>query len=299
MIFICFVSWFLLFFPVKSELENKTEFFNTLLKLAFLFKRDAGQNLIIYPTTPAAGFILAFPFLQLLKSQKIFSFKVKKPLYTLFLSFLFISGILCVLTPFNNILPFFKLTEEETLRVWVCCMALPLSLLIWHLYEKQILNLDRSFFKLVLFASLTLTLWRVGSDYQFYQVQKEITQKLEGCQGIILYEKSLEKKLFNLSGIPYHISSYSLLFQNKAQSLFSLRPEFDLKISKIFSNRKKLSVDLLYKRHVCYFGSEHPSMCRFFNLEKLNESRFFNLDSLIQNIKKNKSHCRKLNSPAL
>ena len=125
-------------------------------------------------------------------------------------------GVLCVLTPFNSILPFFKLTEEETLRVWVCCMALPFSLLIWYLYEKQILNLDRNFFKLVLFVSLALTLWRVSSDYQFYQLQKEITKKLENCQGLIPLEKELEQKILNLSNPPFHISSHSLLFQNKA-----------------------------------------------------------------------------------
>ena len=130
----------------------------------------------------------------------------------------------------------------------------------------------------------------MGSDYQFYQFQKQIEKKLECCQGIIPYEEGLNKRLSNLSGSLFHLSSYSLLFQNQIQSLFSLKPEIDTKISKLSLNEKRLE-DSLFKHRICYFGKEHSAMCRFFNLEKLNQSRFFNLNSLIQNIQDKESSC--------
>jgi len=308
LIFCCLMAWFFIFFPVKSEALNRTEFFYTLLRLGFLLSWEDNQELILYPSTLVAGFLLALPFLQFVKNPLLKNFK------TLFQFGLFLSGFLCVLTPFNTVLPFFKVSDEEVLRVWVCCFALPLSLLIWYLYEKQKLKLDKSFLKRALFVSLTLSVWRLGSDYQFYQVQKKIVKNLEQEKGIVPYNKDLEKAFSNLSGSPFHIVSYSLLFQKKPKAIFSLLPENNIDIQKKQSINPEIPTDLRncdFKKHQdsilinseklnsscfshleaiqntnsCYFGKKLYSMCSFFNLEKLNSSRFFNLEKLIQNIK--------------
>lgn len=283
---ICFLSWFFIFFPKPSELPNRSEFFNSLLKLEFFLKYSEDNTPIIYPATVTAGLILAFAYISLLKNSKIKKM-IQKILYVL----LFLFGGLSILTPFNSFFPFFKLTGEEELRVWTALIALPLCLLLWYLYEKQALKIDKAFIRAVLFSGLALSLWRIGSDYQFYKTQKQISKRLENCSGIIPYDKKLAKRLSSLSGSLYHISSYSLLFQNKIQSIYSLDPKNDIKLSKLAFN-DKLEPFFIEKKSVCYFGKKEYAMCRFFNLEKLNESRFFNLERLIHSVQYGESGCQ-------
>jgi len=287
LLFICFLAWFFIFFPKPSELPNRSEFFNSLLKLEFFFKYNEDKALIIYPAAVTAGLILAFAYISLLKKSRIKKM-IKKILYVL----LFVFGGLSILTPFNSFFPFFKLTGEEELRVWTASIALPLCLLLWYLYEKQTLKIDKAFIKAVLFAGLALSLWRIGSDYQFYKTQKQISKRLENCSGIIPYDKKTAKRLSSLSGSLYHISSYSLLLQNKIQSIYSLEPKNDIKLSKLAFNNKQISSIYKKKKSVCYFGEKSYAMCRFFNLEKLNESRFFNLEQLIHNVQYGGSGCQ-------
>ena len=132
------------------------------------------------------------------------------------MSFIGSFGLAAVVLPFYELFTVFKLTNEEEARVWVACIALPLTLLIWWLFENNKLKLKKSFFLAFSFIVINLTGWRIGSDYQFYQHQKQIAEKLSKCRGIIDWnEVSKEKNGVNSIIHPFYLTAYSLFLQNK------------------------------------------------------------------------------------
>ena len=186
---------FFIIFPVDSELHNRAEFFKSLFQLEFFIKIQNGQIDFIYPAAITSFFLLIFPFGQYLlkiKSYKIFS--------TICLTFIVLFGATALILPFYELFDVFKLTDEKEARVWISCIALPSSLLIWWLFENNKIQLRPSFFIACGIVLISLTGWRVGSDYQFYQFQRQFSDRLSHCKGIVEWSevtKAEQKKIFN------------------------------------------------------------------------------------------------------
>lgn len=252
------LSLFFIFFPEKSEVENRSEFFNSLFRLEFFFKITNGQLEWIYPSCIIAFFLLLLPFKQFI-AKKYHRLSLK-----IFFSFIVLFGITAFILPFHQLFKVFQLTNEEEARVWSPVAALPLSLLIWWLFEKRKLKWEKSFFLSCIIAVISLTGWRIGSDYQFYQFQKRFSKQLSVCRGFVDGEKAFKNK------------------EAKFQHLF-----------KVFNWRwKYMSSSLIYPRltniqtivkstnsfHGCYktppFG-----MCE--NNIDISENRFFNFERAI------------------
>ena len=194
---------FFIIFPVDSELHNRAEFFKSLFQLEFFIKIQNGQIDFIYPAAITSFFLLILPFGQYLlkmKHYKIFS--------TICLTFIVLFGATALILPFYELFDVFKLTDEEEARVWISCIALPSSLLIWWLFEnnKIQLRLRPSFFIACGIALISLTGWRVGSDYQFYRLQKQFTRDISYCKGLIdlnQFSGKINLKILSLLDLPH------------------------------------------------------------------------------------------------
>ena len=279
-------SIFFILFPVESEIKNRTEFFNTLILLEFFLKIERGSIEWIYPPCIIAFFLLIMPFGHFLKRN----FKQIFVIICLFLIALF--GVTALILSFQELFFVFKLTNEEEARVWVVCMALPLSLLIWWFFENNKLQLERSFFIAFFLTIVSLLSWRVGSDYQFYQYQRKLSQKLLKCRGLLNWSEVSKKNINKSSSIahPFHLTAYSLFLQNRKDisSLLTSSKQSYLEIENCFNNGRFCEK---IKTSHCYYKETYTSMCNYFNLETINQSRFFNLNSLLQTVSKSKSYC--------
>ena len=215
--FMYVLSVYFIVFPEQSELDNRAEFIQSLFRLEFFLKIKDGHIEWIYPPTLSAFFLLVLPLGQLFKEKLklIFSFTG--------LLCIILCGTISVILPFYD-LGIFKLIEEEEARVWVACIALPGTLLLWWLFEHNKLKLEGLFFLACALATVSLTAWRLGSDSIFYQYQKQFTERISACRGII---------------------DWSALFKNsKAQN------KFDSKIFNLLNRKwKYMSSSLIYPRH--------------------------------------------------
>ena len=99
------------------------------------------------------------------------------------LSFILLFGLIAPIIPFYDLFDLFKLTEEEA-RTWIAIIALPLSIFLWWLFENNKIEIKKSFLISCVFSTLSLTAYRVGSDYQFYQFQKQFSKKLTTCKDL-------------------------------------------------------------------------------------------------------------------
>ena len=272
--FLCLVSIsaiFFIFSPTPSELDNRTEFFDALFTLKFFLKIKNGQLEWIYPSCIIAFFLLIMPFGQFITQ------KYKQLFVTVSFTFLILFGVIAFILPFYESFGVFKLTEEEEARVWVVCIALPLTLIIWWLFENNKLQIQKSFISACAISIISLTGWRVGSDYQFYQFQKEFSKGHSYCKGIVEWNE---------------------VFQNrKSQNLFSS------KLFKPFNKSfKYMSSSMIYPRNLkinaivrvrkSYFGCYKDSpygMCEN-HVETIN-NKFFNFDKVLEYEKHNESGC--------
>ena len=187
----------------------------------------------------------------------------------------------------------FKRTNEEEARVWVACVALPWTLLIWWLFENHKLKLEKSFLFTSVFVAIILTSWRLGSDYQFYQYQKQFSKKVSKYQGFVDWSEVPKKKM-NLNNIihPFYLTPYSLFLQNQRDisSTVTDNKKHYLEIHNCFNDDSNSKSCNLW--HHCFYEKiSHNPMCRYFNLDFIDQSRFFNLKPLIQFISKRESYC--------
>lgn len=247
---ISLTSLFLLIFPNLSELPNRKEFIESLIKMEFFFKIKQGSLQWIYSACILNFFFLMILFLQLFVSKKYY-----RPILTFVFSGLLLTGILLVIHPFYELFGVFKLTTEEEARVWAVCIALPGSFLLWWLFETKKLQWKKSFLMASIVASISLTFWRVGSDYQFYRYQKQFADKLKNFKGLISWQDFRDDNLDREFIYPFHWISYSLLFPKK---------NF---IKALVVADKKL-----------YTGQCPKSMCQYPDLKALSKSRLFTLD---------------------
>ena len=280
-------SIFFIFFPNESELSNRSQFFTSLLHLKFFI--DIGERGIdyIYPSVFSAFFLLVLSFKGFIRKASI-----SRVYSRLCLLLLLLFGLIAVVSPFQNLFDALRLTNEEEIRVWVACIALPLSLLIWWLFENKVLKLQNDFFVACIIILFSLTGWRVGSDYQSYQLQRKLSNSISSCKGLINWNERIQKKM-ELSNIRrlnlFYLIPYSLLIQdkNKILSTFVLDKGIYSKLHFCLNKRCDFERSVSH----CYFKKTYKHMCQYFNLYFLDQSRFFNLKLLIQSIASNESYC--------
>ena len=260
-------SVYFLFFPVISELQNRSDFFRSLLFLEFFFKSSANDGIKwVSPSCIAAFFLLSFPFIQ-------FAGKYREQLFKLNFICLCLSGAAALILPFYELFSVFRLTEEEENRVWVSCFALPFSLLIWFLCEKNKMRLDGRFFAACAVAMVSLAGWRAGSDYQFYRFQKQLSESLSRCRGIVDWREARDSK-------GYQLSDRFIMFHR---------------------SWKYLSSSLIYPRrfYIQAAIAPHPSSQPIGNAggmvetgKGMKNNKFFNFDKLFDYEKRGASGCR-------
>lgn len=262
------LSLFFIFFPEKSELENKVEFFNSLFRLEFFFKIKTGQLEWIYPSCITAFFLLALPFSQF----------IAKKYYKLYLKitflFLVLFGIAALILPFYQLFGILKLTNEEEARVWTPIVALPVSLLIWWLFEKGNFKWEKSFLPAYIIAVFSLIGWRIGSDYQFYRFQKQFSKQLSFCRGIVDWNEVAKNNeenfqhLFKVFNWGWKYMSSSLIYPRLSN------------VQAIIKSKNRF--------HGCYKTPPY-GMCE--NNIDITKSRFFNFKKAVYYEQNNNSGC--------
>ena len=269
-------SIFFIFFPEKSEFHNKIEFLKSLFYLEFFLKISNGKIAWIYPSIISSFFLLMQPFEQFLVKKYHQSFSIACSIFVI------LFGVMAIISPFYHPFDFLNLPNEEIARVWIVIIALPVSLLIWLLYERNEIKLNRCFSVSVLIYALSLLFWRVGSDYKNYNFQKQLAEDISHYKGLINWEQ-VSGKATDLNHLQlFYLTPYSLFIQNKNN------------ISAVLTLNKKVyktlhNCFLTYEHNCnltkivhCYYECTHNSMCQYFNLQTLDQSRFFNVKPLIQ-----------------
>ena len=279
------LSIFFILFPNKSEIPNRTEFFTSLFYLEFFIKMgDKGIDLI-YPATISAFFLLALPF-------SVFIKRTYRKFYSrmcLFLLALF--GIIALISPFYNLFNVFRLTNEQEARVWAACFALPLSILIWWLFENKVLKFKKEVFAACLITLISLIGWRIGSDYRFYQFQKQISKSILHCKGVVDWNEIIQQKelpRMEKSDL-FYLTPYSLFIQPKNEITTVLTGNKNNYLRLLSCPNKNCPI--FKEVPHCYFKNTFNNMCQYFNLYFLDQSRFFNLKPLIQFIEAKESYC--------
>ena len=262
LLLICsFLSCLFIFFPTLSELSNRSDFFKSLFYLEFFFKFHEGVlDSIYYPSLTALFFIL-FSFLFFLKQKQQFIYKL--------FALLSLGGAFCsVILPFFYLDSFFKFSTEEEVRVFVSCISHPLGILFWWLFEKKKLEINSSFFSICVIVSLSLVVYRVGSDYRFYQFQKQFSASLEASQGIKTWEEVSKTKSFKEKTDPLLFELFNFPWKYQSASLFYPR-----------KNKIKTLVLSTHGFTGCYEAIRH-GMCQ--NDLLLENNKFFNFDNFIE-----------------
>lgn len=277
LLFVSISSLFFILFPQKSEAHNKIEFVKSLVYLEFFLKINNGKTSWIYPPIISSFFLFIHAFQHYIdkKYHHIFS--------PACLIFIILFGAIAVISPFYHPFDFLNPPNEETARVWAV-IALPISLLIWWLYERNTMKLKRSFFISVIIYTLSLLFWRVGSDYKNYEFQKQMAEDLAGAKGIIDWHEFSKTTIlpnhFNL----FYLIPYSLFIQNKnnISIILTLKKTNYTKLHNCFltSEQKCNLTDI----HHCYYQHTYNNMCQYFNLQALDQTRFFNIQSLNPNL---------------
>ena len=264
-------SAFFIFFPEKSELQNRSDFFKNLFYLEFIFKKMQNEKLVIYPATLTSLFLLFLCFSSFFKNN------FSKILCALSFILIIFFGINAFFQPFYTFFDVFRLTGEEEVRVWVSCFAMPLSLLLWWLFERKSLKITKIFFIACIFATLFLTGWRVGSDYRFYDFQKQFSKSLLNCKGIITWTQVSQRKIFDRIIKPVLFNNFNFSWKYSSSSLIYPRLSNSSTIvlsSRSFTGCYKIPVYGMCERNIF-----------------LKNNKFFNFDKIIYYNKNNISTC--------
>ena len=258
--------------------NNLSSFKTALIHFKFLFQGNA-INLSV---------LTAF-LLQVSLFMQCVSGKIKNRAQWLVLFLLSSAFVLTAFAPFSVYNKFFFVGDYPA-RVWPPVLSLPFSLLLWWLYEMKILSFKKA--KLFLFSCLifclTAVAYRVKSDFQFYKHQKQFSEQLGKCQGLL--EWPLVKNIF------YDIEDYFKL----EKQIWKIST-----VSMIYPQSKDIQAVILNTNCIddCLKNGNSLDICRGhcghlkFNLpsslfkNELN-TRFFDFEPLIENISKNLSVCR-------
>ena len=132
-----------------------------------------------------------------------------------------------------------------------------------------------------------LVLWRVDSDYRFYKHQRDFSQKLEKCKGIVNWEKfqryfeGIEEDDFY--SIRWKIFSSSLIYPGLKNVKSVITPSV--------SECVKGCEDWKRGKKRCKLRCEKRQSRFLFQIEKLHKTRFFDMSKLLENMANNISQC--------
>ena len=250
----------------------------------FLFKLS--NNNLNLPMFLSICTIL-LPFGQLLKN------KIKHKLLKVgFLLIFIISAYITVIVSLFN-LESFTFPYHYSIRFYPLIATMPLSVLLWLLYEKKKINIApkmKVFLFTCIVSCLSLTFIRIDSDYKFYRYQIKFSEQLtNNCEGLVMWPEV--KKYFQHLDLAYVLDDYKIFYD----SLFYPRSRY-IKTLVSPSHYMAICMDDNYSPPLnCYnnsykqIESPYPS-----KIETLYEnSRFFHLLPIISNISDNKSFCKK------
>ena len=249
-----FIAVYFILFP--TSFGNRDRFLLGLLNLKFL---HAGRTVYLY--IALAFTLVLIPFFQIFRSSLLKRF-------LLFLSgFVLLIFNIILLFPglYNNflhqILPIYLHSNPTSSnRLWVFS-ALPLTLFLWFLFKKKILQFktQKIFLTLCLISSISLLKWRVQTNHNFYKFQKQFSKNLNSHTGIIEDEEVIKNFSFTpkpLSAFfwPYFSVAASIVFPRayKIEAIVLNSPRADCLTS--CKNGQKWEAD--YYRFDNYFASE-------------------------------------------
>jgi len=277
-IYTSIISLMFIFTVDPFRINTFADFKSSLWNLEFLFSKKS-INLSIL----TAIILKSSLFIQCLSDN------IKKIQLTLSILLIF-SFLLTSFLPFSVYNRFFFI-EDYPARVWPPIFSLPLNLLLWWLYEnKKITVKNAKIFLLSCFIfSVTSTVYRVKSDWQFYKHQKQFSKQIQRCKGFLSWPSV--KKNFK------SIENYEKLEENlwKISSVSLIYPR-SKNIKAIILNTSCIALCIEEKKdqHLC------RDLCNdiSFNMpaslsEHLLKTRFFNFEALTNNISKNLSLCEK------
>ena len=209
------ISGFFTLFPDWPE--HRSYFMESLERIYFFYKEG------FYAPSVSTFLVLVIFFTSLLKTE---THQITKQLSIIILSVAAI--FFCIMNFINPIYPvlgdFITFWNEYDKRVWVV-IALPFSLLIWWLFEiNKVSFLEyKVFFFFCIILTISITGWRIGTDYRFYQYQTQFAKKLSHCQGYVSWsevEKSTPSfrpwflNKFHTVEFEQHIIDSSIIFPN-------------------------------------------------------------------------------------
>lgn len=283
-----FLSAFFVFFP--TFVEHRSFFIESLTHFYFFYKGG------FYTPILSSFCVLTIFFLF----QK-FSFSTSKWLM-LFITpgFLFFC-IMNIVTPvypvFENFISFWN---EYDKRVWPV-ISLPFTLLIWWLFENKKIDLYKGslFFLYCVFLSISLTGWRVGSDYRFYQYQTQLAKKLSYCSGYISWEELQEEgvffkpqflqKFYDLQEDPEeHIINASLFYSNS----FTVNTLIQSHFKPVWLCPKSQDSNTLFVKNKMSYKDFIQLNCKNNSFQKIKLNRF-DLSNFINSVKIGRSSCEK------
>ena len=177
------LSSFFVIFPRYPA--HRSYFIESLTHLSFFYKNG------FYAPIVSSCLLLILFFIKLYFKKNKIHLK-KQNVIIIFISIFFI--FFCLMSFVYPIYPvfgdLFSLWNKYDKRVWVV-ISLPLTLLIWWFFETKKISFPdfRYFFLFCGFLAFSLTGWRIGTDYRFYQYTKQFSNRLSYCFGYVSWSE--------------------------------------------------------------------------------------------------------------
>ena len=175
--------------------------------------------------------------------------------------------------------------------------------MIWWLFETKKISFYEFkllFFILCIVLAISITGWRIGTDYRFYQFQIQFSEQLKNCQGYVSFSEvrktfrafqpaSLKHFIYNMDHPSEHIINKSIFYPNsfkvKAVIQSNAKPPW---FCLDFTSSKSSFIE--YEK--TNFQDFITISCRKnINIEKIIIQRF-DFSPFIQAVKSKKSFCK-------
>ena len=187
--------------------------------------------------------------------------------------------------------------DWDHIRIYPPTVALPLTGLLWWLYERK--NLDiaqapKAFFLSCVFCILALLFFRIYADQSFYKHREEVSYKIHKNRGVIVYEPQIRDCFNNIYlADKIYFSNWNIfeisLFYPEIRSVQTvLSPSFALCMGGYKYENKSLS-EFLSK---CEELQQNHRLFFYENFEKLKRIRFFDFSRLEYYIENNISESK-------
>ena len=262
------ISTFFVLFPDFTA--HRSYFIESLKNFYFFYKNG------FYAPTMSSFLLLVIFFVNYIFPQH-FS---KKSIWLIYPFFCFF----CVMNIINPYNPVFGDTiafwNEYDKRVWPV-IVLPFTLLVWWLFENKKTTFSKNplFILSCVLLTISLTGWRTGSDYRFYQYQNQLARKLLNCSGFVSWEM-----------VQKNTKPFKPLFLEKFYELQEDPDEHIINVSLFYSHSFKVKSIIQSEFKPLWFcRAFFPQKAIFKN--KTNYMNFINLnckEKIIDNIQINK-----------